>query len=341
MNDYLTPIALTMGEPAGIGAEISLKAWRDHRDKLRPFFLIDDPIRLQQILESLGWNIKIGVINEPHDTLNCFFELFPVLPIEQRVKTVFGRPDPANGNAVTCSIDRAVTLALSHEVAAIVTNPINKSVLYQTGFRFPGHTEYLGSLVNQTTKPVMMLTSDKLKVVAITGHVSIVEAVAQLSSQLIIETAQITRLSLKRYFGIEEPRMAITGLNPHAGEASAMGEEEEKIIKPAIETLKTMGHNVRGPLPADTLFHKGSRVQYDVALCMYHDQALIPIKTLDFEKAVNVTLGLPFIRTSPDHGTALDIAGTGTATDSSLVAALKLASSMAHCDISKGEGEEI
>ena len=329
MKILFSPIALTMGEPAGISAEITLKAWRDHRHQLPPFFVIDDHERLKNISDILGWKIDISVINNPLEIFDCFLESLPVLPLGERVISALAQPNPVNGKAIICSIDKAVTLALSGKVSAIVTNPIQKSALYDTGFAFPGHTEYLAHLANTPSKPIMMLASDNLKVVAITRHVSVLDAVNLLSQELIIETAETTFSSLKNEFGINEPRMAIAGLNPHAGETGTMGKEEQTIIEPAIKILQAMGYNARGPLPADSLFHPAARERYDATLCMYHDQALIPIKTLDFYSAANVTLGLPFIRTSPDHGTALDIAGTGTAKETSLVAALKLASQMA------------
>ena len=326
MKISLPAVALTMGEPAGISGEITIKAWRDHRHQLDPFFVIDDPDRLKDLSSTLGWKIEIGKIADPSEALGCFGKSLPVLPVGETVGTTLAQPNPENLKAIICSIDKAVTFARTGEACAVVTNPIHKSTLYGLGFAYPGHTEYLAHLANITSKPVMMLASENLKVVAITRHVSVLEAVRILSPELIIETAEITASTLKKDFGLNEPKMAIAGLNPHAGEGGAMGREEKTIIEPAIKTLQTDGYDVRGPLPSDTLFHAAAREQYDVALCMYHDQALIPIKTLDFYSAVNVTLGLPFIRTSPDHGTALDIAGTGTANETSLVAALKLAS---------------
>ena len=328
MKTCSSPIALTMGEPAGISAEITLKAWRDHHGRLQPFFVIDDPERIREISLSLGWKIDIGVIDKPDETFNYFSKCLPVLPLGKRVRSTITQPDPANGTAVISSITKAATLALSGKVGAVVTNPIQKSVLYSMGFSFPGHTEYLAHLANVNSKPIMMLYSEKLRVVPVTRHVSLMEAVRLLSPKLIIETAETTLSALKKDFGISRPKLAIAGLNPHAGEDGTMGQEENMIIEPAVKTLNIMGYDTYGPLPADTLFHSEARNKYDAVLCMYHDQALIPIKTLDFERAVNVTLGLPFIRTSPDHGTALDISGTGTAQETSLVAAIQLASQM-------------
>ena len=216
--------------------------------------------------------------------------------------------------------------------AAIVTNPIAKSVLYRAGFQHPGHTEFLAELAaagGHAPQPVMMLWSPALAVVPVTIHLSLRDAISQLSADLIVSTARIVAASLKTRFGIARPRLALSGLNPHAGEDGSLGTEEQCIVAPAIDTLRKEGIDVRGPLPADTMFHEAARQTYDCAICMYHDQALIPIKTLAFDEGVNVTLGLPFIRTSPDHGTAFDIAGTGRANPSSLIAALRLAARMA------------
>ena len=333
----LTPIALTMGEPSGISAEITFKAWRDHRSDLVPFFVIDDPLRLGEVYTALGWKNYIRVIDNPDDTFDCFSKFLPVLPVGFRVKAELSQPDPANHNAILGSIKKAALMALAGKVGAIVTNPINKLVLQKPKFSFPGHTEFLAHLANIRTKPVMMFNSKNLKVVAVTRHVSLNNAIKQLSAKLIIDTTEITISALKRDFGISKPRVAIAGLNPHAGEEGIMGQEEITILNPAIAHLRTKYYTIQGPLAADTLFHQSARNSYDVALCMYHDQALIPIKTLNFDEAVNITLGLPFIRTSPDHGTALNIAGTGKAQETSLVAALKLAGEMLTKRVNKDE----
>jgi 4-hydroxythreonine-4-phosphate dehydrogenase len=230
------------------------------------------------------------------------------------------------------SIRQAVGDVVAGRASAIVTNPIAKSVLYRAGFRHPGHTEYLAELAatnGHTPQPVMMLWSPALVVVPVTIHLSLRDAIAQLSSDLIVTTARIVDAALKVRFGLVNPRLAISGLNPHAGEDGSLGVEDKNIVTPAIEILRSEGIEVRGPLPADTMFHEAARKTYDCAICMYHDQALIPVKTLAFEEAVNATLGLPFVRTSPDHGTAFDIAGTGKADPSSLIAALRLAARMA------------
>ena len=243
-----------------------------------------------------------------------------------------GRPDHTSAAAALASIRQAVGDVVSGRASAVVTNPIAKSVLYRSGFRHPGHTEFLAELAatgGRTPQPVMMLWSPALAVVPVTIHLSLRDAIAQLSSELIVTTARIVVADLKTRFGLANPRLAISGLNPHAGEDGSLGTEDLTIVAPAVEILRGEGIAVRGPLPADTMFHDAARKSYDCAICMYHDQALIPIKTLAFDDAVNVTLGLPFIRTSPDHGTAFDIAGTGKANPSSLVAALRLAARMA------------
>ena len=243
-----------------------------------------------------------------------------------------GRPDGTSADAAIASIRRAVSDVVAGRAGAVVTNPIAKSVLYRAGFRHPGHTEFLAELAataGRTPQPVMMLWSPALAVVPVTIHLSLREAIAQLSSELIVSTARIVVADLKSRFGLVNPRLAVSGLNPHAGEDGSLGTEDQNIVAPAVETLRSQGIEVRGPLPADTMFHAAARKTYDCAICMYHDQALIPIKTIAFDDAVNVTLGLPFIRTSPDHGTAFDIAGTGRANPSSLIAALRLAARMA------------
>jgi 4-hydroxythreonine-4-phosphate dehydrogenase len=243
-----------------------------------------------------------------------------------------GQPDNTSADAAIASIRQAVGDVIAGRASAVVTNPIAKSVLYRAGFRHPGHTEFLAELAatdGHTPQPVMMLWSPALVVVPVTIHLSLRDAIAQLSSDLIVTTVRIVAAALKARFGIANPRLAVSGLNPHAGEDGSLGTEDQTIVAPAIEILRGDGIEIRGPLPADTMFHDAARKTYDCAICMYHDQALIPVKTLAFDDAVNVTLGLPFIRTSPDHGTAFDIAGTGRANPSSLIAALRLAARMA------------
>jgi 4-hydroxythreonine-4-phosphate dehydrogenase len=329
MTQSQLPTVLTMGEPSGIGGEIALKAWVTAHSTLAPFCIIDSPNRLQKLAISLGLNAAVVEISSVDETADVFGRALPVLSIKLRENTLPGKLNSANGPAVILAIEQAVRLLLDGKVSAVVTNPIHKQALYQCGFAHPGHTEFLADLAGVQTEPVMMLASDRLRVIPVTRHVGVQEALNTLTPGLIVETALIADRALRQDFGIAVPRIAIAALNPHAGEGGAMGNEEATLIDPAIEELKAKGVLVTGPHSPDTLFHEAARKNYDVALCMYHDQALIPIKTLDFDSAVNVTLGLPFIRTSPDHGTALDIAGTGTANEQSLISALNMASNMA------------
>ncbi|GAB6054433.1 4-hydroxythreonine-4-phosphate dehydrogenase PdxA [Magnetospira thiophila] len=323
-------LALSMGEPAGIGGEITLKAWlRSRSEPVPPFFLIDDADRMARMAATLGPSIPVQPIESPDQAGEVFGQALPVLHRPLPAPVVPGRLDPANGPAVIAAIETAVALTQAGRAAAVVTNPIHKQALHQVGFDFPGHTEFLAHLASQSTRPVMMLACPELRVIPVTIHVSLAEAARGLTTEAIIETATITHDALRRDFGIDRPRLAIAGLNPHAGEGGAMGSEEAQVVAPAVAALRRAGIDARGPLPADTMFHARARATYDVALCMYHDQALIPIKTIDFDGGVNVTLGLPFVRTSPDHGTALDLAGSGQANESSLLAALRLAGAMA------------
>jgi len=322
------PLAVTMGEPAGIGAEITLKAWRDHRADLPPFFLIDCPHRITHLADQLKWTVPVCTISNPAQTLEVFPDALPIL--EHPVTA--GQPGVINKHTATSvisSIKRAVEYVQNGDAAGVVTNPIHKHALHKAGFNFPGHTEFLADLAGIDTPPIMMLACDELRVVPLTVHVSLSDAISQLTTEFIVEKCLITAQALKINAGIEKPRLALAGLNPHAGEGGDMGREEIDIIIPAVERLKALGIDVVGPLPPDTMFHEEARQTYDVAMCMYHDQGLIPLKTLAFDLGVNVTLGLPFIRTSPDHGTALDIAGTGIAREHSLCAALNMAGDMA------------
>ncbi len=326
------PLALTLGEPAGIGPDVTLQAWQ-RRDALNlpAFYLLGDPDLLRQRAKLLGLDIPIAEV-APDQAIARFADALPVVPTADRATALPGRPDLSSAQAVIGSIEQAVADVREGRASAVVTNPLAKSVLTRAGFKHPGHTEFLAELAaedGRVPQPVMMLWSPMLAVVPVTIHVPLREAIAQLSSPLITSTARIVAASLRRHFGLARPRLAISGLNPHAGEHGTMGTEDDHIIEPAIATLRNEGLDVRGPLPADTMFHAAARATYDCALCMYHDQALIPIKTLAFDDGVNVTLGLPFIRTSPDHGTAFDIAGSGRANPASLVAALKLAARMA------------
>lgn len=324
------PLALTMGEPAGIGGEIALKAWLERtRRGLPDFFLIDDPKRLAVLAKSLEWQVPIREIQGPEEVSGVVGNALPVLPLEYAVDSVPGKLDSSNAQAVLTSIAKAVDLVASRKAAAVVTNPIHKAVLQQAGFKHPGHTEYLAELAGGGAVPVMMLTGADLRVVPITIHMAIADVPKHLGKNAIIEQGLVLNTALKRDFAIPAPRIAVAGLNPHAGEEGVMGREEMEIISPAIAKLRERGVNAFGPLPADTLFHAEARKTYDAVLCMYHDQALIPVKMLGFWDGVNVTLGLPFVRTSPDHGTALSLAGTGRADAGSLMAALKLARRMA------------
>jgi 4-hydroxythreonine-4-phosphate dehydrogenase len=324
------PIALTMGEPAGVGAEIALKAWMRREElSLPPFFLLDDPRRLARLAEKLNWRVDVAEIDTPADTNQVFDQYLPVLPCPLPGSVLPGAPDPANARAVLSAIENAAGLVQDGSAAALVTNPINKAVLYEAGFGHPGHTEFLAELAGPDVKPVMMLACPGLRVVPITVHIPLREVAERLDQDEIERITRTTAHALKSDFGIKNPQIVVAGLNPHAGEGGAMGREEIELIKPAVDMLKSEGFHVLGPAPADTLFHERMRKTYDAAICMYHDQALIPIKTIDFHNGVNITLGLPFVRTSPDHGTAFEIAGTGVADERSLVAAIREAAAMA------------
>ena len=337
-------LALTMGDPAGIGAEIALGAWASGR-VVRPFFLIGDPDRLAPLAVTAG--VPLAAIAGPEAAPGAFADALPVLPLTLPAPAAPGRPDPANAPGVVAGIDRAVAVVQAGAAAAVVTNPINKKALKDgAGFAFPGHTEYLahlGAHLGRAPRPVMMLVSPGLRpglrVVPVTIHIPLTEVPGALTAALIEETARIAAQALIRDFGVTRPRLAVAGLNPHAGEQGAMGSEEIEVIAPALERLRAEGLEIAGPLPADTMFHAQARARYDVALTMYHDQALIPLKALDFARGVNVTLGLPFVRTSPDHGTAYDIAGTGRADPASLIEALNLAAEMAARRIRRGAGK--
>ena len=326
------PLALTLGEPAGIGPDITIKAWlRRNELKLPAFYLLGDRDFLSGRANTLGLKIRLAEVR-PEDAFDAFADALPVVAIGHKATAQPGQPDHTSADAALASIRQAVDDVIGARASAVVTNPIAKSVLYRAGFRHPGHTEFLAELAatdGHTPQPVMMLWSPALAVVPVTIHISLREAIAQLSTDLIVTTVRIVAAALKARFGLANPRLVVSGLNPHAGEEGSLGTEERTIVAPAVEMLRAEGIKIRGPLPADTMFHDAARKTYDCAICMYHDQALIPVKTLAFEDAVNVTLGLPFIRTSPDHGTAFDIAGSGRANPSSLIAALRLAARMA------------
>ncbi len=316
-----------MGEPAGIGGEIVLKAWLARGSGLPPFVLIDDAARVRRLAADLDLRVPVRTVSGAGDALAAFAETLPVLDRPLPRPVLPGRPEPANAAAVAGAIEAAVALVRSGEAAALVTNPIHKKVLWDGGFRFPGHTEYLATLAGR--RPVMMLACPVLRVVPVTVHLSLRRAIEALQADEIVATGRVAYAALRDDFGIARPRLAVAGLNPHAGEDGDMGGEEAAIIAPAVARLREDGIAVSGPHPPDALFSPRARAGYDAVICMYHDQALIPLKALDFDGGVNVTLGLPFVRTSPDHGTAFDIAGTGRASEASSVAALKLAADLA------------
>jgi len=327
------PLALTIGEPAGIGPDLTLALWRRRIElDLPAFYLIADPDFLAARARFLGIEVSLAEVT-PQQAATTFERALPVVPLGIPVTAAPGVPDASSAPAAIASIRRATADVLSGYAAGVVTNPIAKNVLYRPGFAEPGHTEFLARLANEATgqpyHPVMMLWSPELAVVPVTIHLPLREVPSRVTTALIAETGRIVARDLTTRFHLSRPRLAIAGLNPHAGENGALGGEDDTVVAPAVAALKVEGIDARGPLPADTLFNAQARAGYDVALCMYHDQALIPIKTLAFDHAVNVTLGLPFVRTSPDHGTAFDIAGTAKANPASLIAALKLASRMA------------
>jgi 4-hydroxythreonine-4-phosphate dehydrogenase len=325
----MPPLVLTMGEPAGIGGELAFAAWSRRAAGVPCFALLDDPDRLERLARTLGQPVPIRTVGTVAEAEAVWATALPVLPIPLAAPVTPGRTDAANAGAVIEAIERAVALVGTGEASAVVTNPIHKQVLIEAGFHHPGHTEFLAELAGPGTVPIMMLTCPGLRVVPITIHQSLRSAIGDLSIDRIVTAGRITAAALTSDFGIARPVLAFSGLNPHAGEGGAFGTEEIEIIAPAIAILRADGIEVQGPLPADTMFHVRARQTYDAALCMYHDQALIPIKTIDFERGVNTTLGLPFVRTSPDHGTALNIAGTGKASPESLIAALTSAEQMA------------
>jgi 4-hydroxythreonine-4-phosphate dehydrogenase len=317
----IDPIALSCGEPAGIGPEIAAGAWAE-LDGALPFFWIGDPRHLPS-------GTPVARIDTPAEVRAALPHGLPVLEHPFPAMATPGRIDPQNAAAVVDVIARAVDLVQSGAAGALCTAPINKQALKEgANFAHPGHTEYLAALAG-VNRVVMMLACDALRVVPTTIHIPLSEVSQTLTTELLADTIEITHAALRRDFGINAPRIAVAGLNPHAGEGGAMGREEIEVITPVIQRYQDMEYLIFGPLPADTMFHEGARARFDAAIAMYHDQALIPIKTLDFARGVNVTLGLPFVRTSPDHGTALDIAGQGRADPRSLIAALQMAARMA------------
>lgn len=307
-----------MGDPAGVGPEITQAAWRALREDGPAFVVLADPALFA---------VPVQVVVNPAEAR--FADAMPVLPVPLAAKVQAGQPDAANAPATIASIEQSVALAQQGRVAAVVTNPIAKAVLTRAGFPHPGHTEFLAALTGAAGREIMLLAAPGLRVVPVTIHVSLRAALDGLTAGAIVAAARTTHAALRRDFGIGTPRLAVAGLNPHAGEQGTMGFEEITIITPAIEALRAEGIHVTGPHPPDTMFTEAARAGYDAAICHYHDQALIPLKTLDMWNGVNVTLGLPIVRTSPDHGTGFDIAGQGRANPASLVAALRLADQLA------------
>ena len=326
------PLALTSGEPAGVAPEITAKAWTAlHTDSTATFFLIGDADYFSARAQAAKLALPVTRIASPAEAAQHFATSLPVLHQPLPAHPAAGHINSQTAAAVIASIDAAFDLALAGDISAFVTNPIQKEALYSAGFSHQGHTDYLSHLAHDRgyfCQEVMMLVAANLRAVPVTVHIPLKDVASALTQELIMAQARVVAHDLKKYFGIASPRLAVTGLNPHAGENGAMGREEQDVIIPALAALRAEGMQVAGPLPADTAFHAEARVGFDAILCMYHDQALIPAKTLDFHGGVNVSLGLPFIRTSPDHGTALGIAGTGTANPQSLIAALRLAAEM-------------
>lgn len=326
-------LALSLGEPAGIGPDITLLAWAQRTEfDLPPFFVTGAPALLRARAAELGVAVEIREC-QPEDAAALFADVLPVVPAGPRVTARAGMPDASSGAAAKAAIDTAVTFVRAGRAGAIVTNPISKAVLYQTGFQYPGHTEYLAHLAGDPPpRPVMMIWSPELAVIPATIHVPLAEVPHLLTRELLVETGRIAARDLQRRFGIARPRLGFCGLNPHAGEQGTIGREDEDVTRPAVEALRREGIDARGPFPADTMFHAAARKNHDVVIGAYHDQVLTPAKTLAFDRAVNVTLGLPFIRTSPDHGTAFELAGAGLANPLSLVEALRLARRLADRD---------
>jgi 4-hydroxythreonine-4-phosphate dehydrogenase len=333
LDESQAPLALTIGDPSGIGPEIAAEAWRlRERAGVPAFYLLADPAQLDSRLRRIGAAVPLAEA-APAAAARTFADALPVVALKSRLGDTPGEPRRDNAAGIVEAIDRAVADTLAGTAAAVVTCPIAKKPLYDAGFGFPGHTEYLAHLaaahLGKAVTPVMMLAGPGLRTVPVTIHIPLAEVPRVLTTDLIVATGRITATDLRERFGLPRPRLALAGLNPHAGEGGALGAEDEQVVRPAVAALQALGIAAVGPLPADTMFHPQARATYDAALCMYHDQALIPAKALAFDEAVNVTLGLPFIRTSPDHGTAFGIAGKGIARPDSLISALKLARRLA------------
>ncbi len=319
-----------MGEPSGIGPEIILKSWHmRHKADLPPFFVVGSKDIFLKTGRKLGLDTALQIITSPDETSMVFPDALPIIDPGFTADFDFGTASIDTAPVVVKSIEKAVDLIFDHQAMGLVTAPIQKSSLYDAGFSCPGHTEYLAELCHSKSgkfeTPVMMLVSGQLRVVPLTIHIALAQVPQSITADLIENTCQKIHMALIQDFNLENPRITVAGLNPHAGENNAMGNEDTQIIRPAIDRLRDRGMNIDGPLPADTLFHTAARNRYDAALCMYHDQALIPVKTLDFDGGINVTIGLPMVRTSPDHGTALNIAGQNMASPNSMINAIKLA----------------
>jgi 4-hydroxythreonine-4-phosphate dehydrogenase len=327
------PLAVSMGDPAGIGPEITLRAWLERSDRgLDPFVVFADKDTLAERARLIGLAVPITPVGTASEALEVFGAALPVIHASLPVRAHAGEPETANAVATIHAIEAALAAVVGGEASALVTNPIAKHVLRSADFPFPGHTEFLAALAERRYgkpfRPVMMLAAHELRVVPLTVHCPLAEVPKAITRPLIFETVRTTYAALKRDFGIGAPRIAVAGLNPHAGEEGTMGREEIDTIAPAVADLRAEGLSVTGPHSADTLFHAAARRGYDAVVAMYHDQALIPLKTIGFDEGVNVTLGLPFVRTSPDHGTAFDIAADGRASATSVIEALKLAASI-------------
>jgi 4-hydroxythreonine-4-phosphate dehydrogenase len=328
------PLALSQGDPSGIGPELTLKAWLStcESDSAPPFFAVADPECLAATARNLDLKVPVKIV-DTSEAAAVFRHALPVYALKHSVAGKPGTPDVRDAAGTIGSIETCVRLVRAGEGSAIVTNPIAKELFHRASFRYPGHTEFLAELAEryygESARPVMFIWSPQLAVVPATIHVPLARVPSLLTRELLVETGLIVAKALAASFGKKEPRLAFTGLNPHAGESGTMGREEIEVIAPALADLSAAGVAVSGPHAADTLFRPSARKNYDVVIAMYHDQALIPVKTIAFEQAVNATLGLPFIRTSPDHGTAFDIAGKGIADPASLIAALRLAGKLA------------
>ena len=322
----LAPLAVSLGDPAGIGPEVIAKCW-DNRDRfeLSPFVAIGDPRSIRAV-----WDGQIATIDDPREADSAFDIGLPVIQIPSPEEDRPGRPSVAGAHCSLDALEIAVGLARSASASAVVTGPVSKEQLYSIGFRHPGQTEFVAERCGIASgNVVMMLAGATLRTVPVTTHIPLRDVPDELTAGLIESRGRTTLRGLQRSFGIAEPRLAVTGLNPHAGEGGLLGQAEIEVIEPAIAALRAEGWRVSGPHPADTLFHDTARARFDAALCMYHDQALIPVKALHFADAVNITLGLPIVRTAPDHGTAFDIAGEDKADPRPMAAALRLAAECA------------